>query len=56
MRDVDILDRFEDWLIDEIDILGAHLELMPEKHEAEYVLKALREIREDKHESSEETC
>lgn len=44
---IDRIDRFEQWLVDEIDLLGWKPHLSRERHEAEYILKKLREVKDE---------
>lgn len=47
MSDREILKRFEDWLIDEIDSLSGLPGCRESFHEAKYILRSFREIRDD---------
>ena len=60
MSDRETLERFEDWLIDEIDLLSDFPECRESFHEAKYILKHFRKIkddagREENHEESVES-
>lgn len=60
MSDRETLERFEDWLIDEIDLLSDLPECRESFHEAKYILRGYRKIRdnvgrEEKHEESVES-
>lgn len=47
MSDRETLKRFEDWLIDEIDSLSGLPGCRQSFHEAKYILRSFREIRDD---------
>ena len=47
MSDTEILKRFEDWLIDEIDSLSGLPGCRESFHEAKYILKHFRKIKDD---------
>ena len=47
MSDRETLERFEDWLIDEIDSLSDFPECRESFHEAKYILKHFLKIKDD---------
>lgn len=59
MSDTEILEKFEDWLIDEIDSLSDLPECRGYYHEAKAILRIFRKIknegRKEKHEESVES-